>query len=182
MTFPNATNIVDIRGNAELEYFTFDHVVSIGASAVSGCSSLKQVVAPELTTLTPGANFDGCYALEYVKLDVFQSFTGAYVFSNCTSLKTVILPSITNLGSSTFNSCRSLHALVLGTPDSTSVVTLGSTAVFNNTPFVGYGGTYSGHVYVPEALIPAYQAATNWAALYANYPDVFAAIEGSEYE
>ena len=40
----------------------------------------------------------------------------------------------------------------------------------------------TGTVYVPQALIPTYQAATNWKTLYDAGTVTFAAIEGSEYE
>ena len=79
-----------------------------------------------------------------------------------------------------FNDCRVLEAVIIR--KSNAVSTLVNVNAFSNTPLRGYGGTYSGHVYVPQDLIASYQEATNWSTLYTSYPDIFAAIEGSDYE
>ena len=86
------------------------------------------------------------------------------------------------MGAGTFNGCTALDVLVLGNVNSTSVPKLVNVNAFTNTPMGGISGVYSGHIYVPSALIESYKTATNWATLYANYPEVFQPIEGSEYE
>ena len=62
------------------------------------------------------------------------------------------------------------------------VATIGNANVFrkdnsNNLPL----GTTT-FIYVPSSLLSAYQTATNWATIYASYPDMFKTIEGSQYE
>lgn len=128
---------------------------------------------------------------------------GFNAFYGCGSLTGVTFPLCTEVGSSAFNWCGKLEKADFGSSDITTVKNLGESA-FQNTPalkalILRYSvviplansnvfGTNSGittgigHVYVPSALIPEYQAAANWSTLYASYPDIFAAIEGSEYE
>ena len=128
---------------------------------------------------------------------------GFDAFFGCTSLTEVTFPLCTEVGSSAFNWCGKIEKADFGSSDITKVKNLGASA-FQNTPalkalILRYSvaipllnsnifGTNSGittgigHVYVPSALIPEYQAAANWSTLYASYPDIFAAIEGSEYE
>ena len=127
---------------------------------------------------------------------------GFDAFYGCAVTK-VTFPLCTQAGSSAFNWCRKLEKADFGSSDITKVKDLGE-SVFQNTPalkalILRYSvviplansnvfGTNSGittgigHVYVPSALIPEYQAATNWATLYANYPEIFQPIEGSVYE
>lgn len=57
---------------------------------------------------------------------------------------------------------------------------IGHINVFNQTPFAlsGTGGT----LYVPQALISAYQAATNWSTILGYANNKILPIEGSIYE
>ena len=104
------------------------------------------------------------------------------MLSGCTALETAEFGAAATKAihaTGCFKNCNSLTALILRSP---TMVALSSTDTISGTPLTGYGGTFRGHVYVPSALIPEYRVATNWATLYANYPDIFMAIEGSEYE
>ena len=76
-----------------------------------------------------------------------------------------------------FNQCKSLTTLILRSP---VVCTLAATSAFNSTPF--NSTSTEATVYVPQALVETYQAATNWATLYTGGRCNFVAIEGSEYE
>lgn len=62
------------------------------------------------------------------------------------------------------------------------VINIGGTAVFrkNNTTDIALGTNC--FIYVPASQIENYKVAPNWATLYANYPDMFKTIEGSQYE
>lgn len=61
-----------------------------------------------------------------------------------------------------------------------SIIPLGNTNAFLNTPFAsgGSGGT----VYAPSALLEIYKTATNWSTVYGYGTATFVAIEGSQYE
>ena len=126
---------------------------------------------------------------------------GFDAFFGC-ALTKVTFPLCTQVGSSAFNWCGKLEKADFGSTDITTVKNLGQ-AAFQNTSalkalILRYSvviplensnvfGTNSGittgigHVYVPSALIPEYQVATNWASIYAEYPEIFQPIEGSGY-
>lgn len=134
---------------------------------------------------------------------------GQYIFYNCTNLQTAVLTgSNARLPSNTFLSCTSLTKVdlaggiklsygsslsgatslnVLVIRDS-SVIALGNTNVFNNTPFKS-GGT-GGTIYIPKALYDHlgdggsydYKAATNWSTINGYGTITWAKIEGSQYE
>ena len=145
-------------------------------------------------------SFPNLSLVEYILDSVFQGI------STITD-KSLILPSIINIGYSAFQEITSLELVDLGENLSpklansphlrrtlfsgciglktlilrkTSLVLLENVNAFHNTPFAS-GGT-GGTVYVPQALIPEYQQATNWSTLYAAGTCNFVAIEGSEYE
>ena len=163
------------------------------------CTSLKTASFPEATTLNGNKNFVGCTNLTEFYAPKLTEIGGDQFLEN-TALKELNLPSLTvrlysnslrynkllekvDLGkckqiySYAFQGCSVLANVVLKTE---SVCTLSNTNAFQDTPFAtnGTGGT----VYVPSALIPEYQTATNWSTLYAAGTCNFVAIEGSEYE
>lgn len=151
-----------------------------GSSMCQGCDALTHVNYPK--GKLEQAAFMNCVSLEYIELPSVLGLYGT-TFIGCTNLKTVILGNGKNAAtinrSEIFKNCTSLNALVL---KFTQVWTIGYTNIFDNTPFNGYNGVYSGHIYVPSDQIEAYRTATNWSTLYANYPKIFQPIEGSEYE
>ena len=182
---PNVTTIDSMRNNANMEYFNFENanIASVAQNLFNSCKALKEIVAPKTTSCGAQRNFDSCTSLTYVRMDAITSFGWQWNFSNCTALKTVITPSITEgVGAGTFNGCKSLETVVIGNVNSTAVASLSNVSAFTNTPLGGINGVYSGHIYVPSSLIESYKTATNWATLYANYPEIFQPIEGSEYE
>lgn len=173
----------------------------------SGCTSLTSV---DMTLQSSAANwqytFDGCTNLTSVNLPNCVAAHN-YCFRNCQKLETLTLPKLNTTNDSGFRSCYLLKTVDLGATATTrlnrispndfnncrmltalilrytqSVVPLNNVSAFTNTPFTGYGGTYSGHVYVPSALLNSYKTATNWSTLYGDYSDLFLAIEGSQYE
>ena len=184
-----------------LTEYTNNDITSLAVS-FGGLSKLKKVSLPKCKTI-PGSAFNGCSVTDFnlpavqslpymsfannsaLKSIVFPGATstpGASIFSSCTALEVVDFHIISNMspGQYPYTSCRSLKAFILRKSD--GIVTLGKDGIFANTPLGGLNGTYSGHVYVPAALIPTYQTATNWATIYAKYPEIFQPIEGSEYE
>lgn len=108
--------------------------------------------------------------------DILYSFHWS-ALSNCKSLTLVDLPNIASIGIRSFENSSALTTIILRMG---IVCALANTSAFDNTPFAS-GGT-GGTVYVPQALITAYQNETNWSTLYAAGTCNFVAIEGSEYE
>lgn len=136
---------------------------------------------PTLTHLGP-------YALsgtQVTALDLPALATiSAYSFYNCTTLENVNFPCLTEIpmngfreyggvvradfsalekiGSNGFYKCVKLETLIIRTD---SVCTVASGTVWTGTPILA--GT--GFIYVPKNLIDQYAAATNWAALAAQF-------------
>lgn len=173
-----------------------------GTRAFFQATSLKTLSMPNLAINHTGKCNDlcrDCTSLETVYLPKMIKW-GSYSFSGCTSLHTVDISECTELNTCTFADCniqtidlpkctRMSNQSFLRNHNLTAVILRASSVcyitninVFQDTPLRGYGGTFSGHVYVPSALIASYKTASNWSTLYSNYADIFAPIEGSIYE
>ena len=102
-----------------------------------------------------------------------------YGFTHCTALKEIVLPNVTDISAFAFQNCteltraefgklKALQSNVFTNTNMTTVIlrrtdaitTNNSTAVFNNTP-ISRG---EGNIYVPDALLQEYRAASNWSA------------------
>ena len=140
---------------------------------------------PALTTIYASA-FQKNYELENLLLPKVTTISGANSFAECSKLKIIDMgPSATNFsGTTTFNNCPLLNKLIIRRAD--TIAPLANINTFQNTPFAegGSGGTF----YVPQALIPTYQADTNWSVIlgYANeneeLQNQILPLEGSQYE
>lgn len=124
----------------------------IGISAMAYCTGLTVLVAHLINQMRTSA-VQRCNALTIVDLDA--SKLENYALQQANNLSTLILRN-------------------------TSITTLSGIQTFISTPFAsgGAGGT----IYVPSALISAYQAATNWSTVNGYGTITWAAIEGSIYE
>lgn len=136
---PECTSLNGFNHCTGLETIYAPKAQSIGNSAFVGCTGLTEVSLPSARQVMSNA-FDSCTNLERVELG--QSYDG-YPY-----------PSI---GSACFQYCSSLETVVL--PYDVRVVSLDNANVFNNTPIAS--GT--GFIYVPDALVDSYKAATNWS-------------------
>jgi len=197
-----ATTLSSVFSGFNIESFESDSITQISSSVFYNCTSLKSVNLPNCVTNNQSVSdvFRGCTNLEHVYMPKVV-LIGSNSFRDTTSLKKIALPSLTNSRSdffngsgveeadmgqcsnvyiNTFGNCHNLIAVIFRKTD--SIVVNSNAQAFNNSTLTGYGGTYSGHIYVPSALISSYQSATNWSTLYSNYPDIFQPIEGSIYE
>jgi hypothetical protein len=201
LNFPNATNI---DGSAfykctSLASVNFPKVKSVGTSIFHSCALLTSADFPNLTSINNAMFYQctslasvncpnatnmgsnalyGCTALASVNFPKVASInTGA--FSGCTALSSAEFshPTRVTISGNAFYQCGKLTTLILRSPN---VCTLSNTSAFSKTPYAS-GGT-GGTVYVPQALIASYQAATNWSTLYKAGSCNFVAIEGSAYE
>ena len=135
------------------EYENAD-VTNVRSYGFYQCKSLKKIVLPGLSDTIESSGCASCSALEL--FDMYGATIGSSAFRNCSNLKT----------------------LIIRRTDKT--VSLTATSCFSSTPFASNGS--GGTVYVPSALIGAYQTASNWSALYEGGKCAFVAIEGSQYE
>lgn len=187
---------------AQITSVVAENATICGGNAFYNCKKLKRARLPKCVSFyNRNYAFAECTVLVDVDLES-MSEVGEGMFSNCTSLESIVLPSAKNHYNNAFSNCTalklvdyheranffrqyafqncsSLEAIVLRNAE---MSWLGNLNSFNNTPLSGYGGTYSGHIYVPSSLISSYQTGTNWSTMYANYPEIFQPIEGSEYE
>lgn len=154
----------------------FPHMVTVNDYAFSSCKRLATINLPEATTVE-GYAFQWCSSLKNVVLPKVSAVTN-YLFANCAALESIDFGAATSIAKYAFNYCSSLKTLILR--NTNQVCSLVNMSMFFDTPFEA-GGT-GGTVYVPEALIESYKAASYWSSLY-NYGTCnFVAIEGSEYE
>lgn len=169
-------------GNGGLKLLDLPSLLQASFGLCYKCSGLSNVNLPKVTRIS-GSNgdvsqgsFARCTGLPEIVLPSVSSVWG-YGFYGCSALKKADFGATVAFSAKAFEDCAKLDTLILR---GASVCNIAGVNVFNKTPFAsnGTGGT----VYVPEALIPEYQAATNWSSLYAAGTCNFVAIEGSEYE
>lgn len=128
------------------------------------------------------ANNDGtfrdCTAMRYF---VAPKLTVMYntILYGCTNLLAIDWLGGSITGSKNhFVNCTKLNVMVIRR--TASICSLATTGAFNNTPFAS--GKAGGTLYVPQALIASYQAATNWSTILGYANNSIQAIEGSIYE
>lgn len=89
--------------------YLLDGLLSIGASAFEGCSSLEKIEIPETVTRIEANAFRDCKALETLVLNEGLLEIGAGAFAGCENLKEVILPdSVTHIDVDAFAGCPNL--------------------------------------------------------------------------
>lgn len=118
-----------------------------------GCTSLQSIQLPASLTAIGESAFNGCTSLQSIQLP--ESLTAIYklAFYGCSSLVEITLPaSLTRISSNVFAYCSSLQYIRI---EATTPPTLGSTSAIPST---------IGAIYVPDASVAAYQAATNWSS------------------
>lgn len=163
--------------------------------------NITNVSAPNATTIENYA-FAYCGGLEIVRFDSWEGPASAsvntYIFSYAGSAsKTIIvLPSLVNFGARLFNR-GNFKAIDIG-PNSTGAMgadtfyhntgkQIVETLILRRTSGVVTANTTDAinglrNVYVPSALITAYEQASNWSTRVTGGYITFHAIEGSIYE
>ena len=139
---------------------------SLGSGAFHSCSKLTSVDLPACTSVG-GSAFSGCSKLTSVDLPACTSL-GSGAFQNCSKLTSVDLPACTSVGVSAFQSCYNLTSVVIRTD---SICSLANTSAFNKCYHIlgtvnathNPEGLKDGYIYVPDALVEDYKAATNWS-------------------
>lgn len=143
-------------------------VTSIGDYAFYKCTSLTSVTIPDSVTSIGADAFSGCNALTNIYFSENSQLTeidgSAFAW---TGLNKFVVPSgVETLVGGTFIGSK-LTSFIL--PKTSSIVNTTHYNLFDYTPIAS--GT--GYIYVPQALIEEYKAATNWS----TYASQFRAIE-----
>lgn len=112
------------------------------------------------TTTIPASLFYGCYNIKTAMVLPNNVTTiGNSAFYTCYNIPSIEHPStVTSIGTSTYQNCYACLKYIFR---STTPPTLSSTNAFT-------GINPSAKIYVPDASLATYQAATNWST-YANY-------------
>ena len=129
-------------------------VTSIGAFAFQG-ASFAEITLPASLTSIGDYTFNSCKKLaRVINLENTQlTSIGEFTFNNCTSLAEITLPaSLTSIKTYAFNLCSSLQYIRI---EATTPPTLSNTNAIPSTIRA---------IYVPDANVEAYQAATNWSS------------------
>lgn len=170
-------------------------VTELSVACFMNCNNLKTVDFPNLLTIESNAfNASSIEKIFFKNADFKTNFVAAFCM-NAKKLISVVMPSVTkplynqafdgcalldnvdmtpsNIVGGAFNKCSNLSVMVLR---NTTLVSLGNTSAFNNTPFATTGT--GGNLYVPSALVSSYEQATNWSVLNITVN----AIENSFYE
>lgn len=140
-------------------------------------SSRKNVTSVFLTETTIIS--ESMFQLSGIKYLVAPKATEIYSKAcyQCSALLAADILSGLNKQGNVFEGSTKMNVLVLR---NTSLVSLYNINIFNNTPFAS--GKAGGTLYVPQALIASYQAATNWSTILGYANNSIQAIEGSIYE
>jgi hypothetical protein len=181
----NATQLQTIGTNAfglsEVKKISsLGSITILNNYAFSNCMSLTEVTLPP-TLITIGTiAFLKCSSLHTVNFNEGLTSFGDSAFSSCTSLTEIHLPkSLTTSGKYTFRGCSKLVRVEIGDAENGSDITSIGQEAFNwsdllktliihaTTPptLGGYAIPGKTIVYVPDASVNAYKAATNWSAL-----------------
>jgi len=192
---------------SEISEFESDTVTSLydtnsesnsGQGVFQNCTRITRLSMPNLDNSGSGGyQFAGCTSL--IDLHVPNASIGQHFVDGCTSLITFVNTKSTTTNNSDFANCTSLQSVdlhiirvrqncflrdtaltILILRHSDAIASLYNIAAFNGTPFAsgGSGGT----LYVPQALVANYQAATNWSTILGYPNNQILPIEGSIYE
>lgn len=144
----------------------------------NSCTALKllRFMATMNNPINQGA-FRSCSNLLTVSMPNLTNTVSQYSMYNCPKLHTVDVGSATAIQANTFGGSSALNKLIIRR---SSVCTLQNISAFGSTPYANNGS--GGTLYVPNALIASYQAASNWSTILGYANNSIVAIEGSEFE
>lgn len=139
---------------------------TVSKDAFLYCQSMVSVSLPACSTLNNGA-LSYCKTLTSVDIPMCTSLL-SNAFSRCFALESIDLPACKLIETNAFYSCYSLKSVILR---SESMCSLKNTNAFNlcchilGTVDATYNpeGLKDGYIYVPDALVDDYKAATNWS-------------------
>lgn len=139
--------------STNIKYLNLPNAITAGESAFAS-SSIYSLTAPKLETV--GVNAFSNIHCASISLPSLTSLA-RNAFNSTNNVNMVTLKVCKSLEDQAFMYCQGLNYLHLG---SNTMVTLGGSNVFAGTTFGRYG-----KVYVPENLIPQYQADSRWSAV-----------------
>lgn len=136
--FRNNTHLRNVTFELEPTYDDDDGVtyntnlLSIGAYAFAGCTSIEKLVLPETVEELNEGSFQGCTSLKSIYIPNNRGMTSipARAFEGCSSLESITLPSrVGVIRTHAFDSCSSLDYIII--PNS---ITRMESSAFANSP------------------------------------------------
>ena len=155
--FHTSTNLVTVK---------LPSVTKSATSVFRDCSNLQSVDLPKLAGTIGGSIFINCSKLTSVNVPKVTTIN-TYAFQNCSALTRLELGNISTIGAGAFKS-TALDILIIRNTGIT-IASLTNVNALDDTPIAN--GT--GYIYVPNALIDKFKAATNWS----TYATQICAIE-----
>lgn len=169
--FPACTYLYNsaFQGCDSLMTASFENCSYVGNATFDGCSALTTISIPNCQSVNAYA-FRSCHALQSISIPLCTSIL-SWAFYRCSSLSNVYLSDCKYISGSAFQSCSALMNLTIA---GSSVTSLNTYTVFNNTPLSNstYTGSF-GSIYVPASLVDSYKSASGWK----NYSARITAIE-----
>lgn len=164
-------------------------VTSIGQYSFANCDGMETFTAAGSITTLGTYTFIGAsghvMAMKECHLPnlgtgiaLNQNFGSTTAANACQHLEVCDIGKAKSIAANTFANCYKLQTLIMRR---TSVTTCANVSAFLNTPLRGRS-SLTADIYVPEALIDSYKAASVWTTINGYGYVTWHAIEGSEYE
>lgn len=165
-------------------------VTSIGQYSFASCKNIETFTAAGAITTFGTYTFAGASADHKMTVREIHlpnlgtsialnlNFGSATAANACQYLEVCDIGKAKSIAANTFANCYALKTLIMRR---TSVTTVANVSAFLNTPIRGRN-SQTAKIYVPEALIDDYKAATNWKTIDGYGFVEWCAIEGSPYE
>jgi hypothetical protein len=143
-----------------LKTINLPNSISINYDVFRNCSALQKITLPLGVSFIDQNHFRDCSSLaEVIILSTTLTAVNNNTFFNNLALKSLEFPStLTSIGTNSFSGCAQILEYVF---NSTTPPTLAATSAFT-------GINAACKIYVPDANVAAYKAATNWST-YTNY-------------
>lgn len=183
LNFPDTLSSLTTRmcsNCVTLKYISLPTTISsVGSYTFSDCYGLESIVYSNYSYLG-NYMFQYCYSLKAIYFSTIETL-GSSSLRYCTSLPSITIPSGINLiGSTAFSNCTALKYVDIASTVTSinSAFSLSKLLLLKcraNTPPTLAAYTFDSNIlnklfkiYVPDASVATYKAATNWST-YANY-------------
>lgn len=164
-------------------------VTSIGQYSFANCDGMETFTAAGSITTLGTYTFNGASGHVMALRECHMPNLGTSIALNlnwgsttaanaCQYLEVCDIGKAKSIAANTFANCYKLQTLIMRR---TSVTTCANVSAFLNTPLRGRN-SLTADIYVPEALIDSYKAASVWTTINGYGYVTWHAIEGSEYE
>ena len=164
-------------------------VTSIGQYSFANCDHMETFTAPGAISTLGTYTFNGASGHVMALREIHMPNLGTGIALNlnfgsttaanaCQHLEICDIGNAKSIAANTFANCYKLQTLIMRR---TSVTTCANVSAFLNTPLRGRSGL-TAKIYVPEALIDSYKAASVWTTINGYGYVEWLSIEGSQYE